>query len=167
MFCIASVYAFGKLQRSSPGQQTSPCSVCVTTGSNFLCGVDLTSNTARTLHDSDQEVVQLELRWEYIDLSSACGTGGTEESMLWTSPLSCSAVSNTSTVLSLELPSVVSSLYTSKSARSVTSTTVSLLWSDNSCAWFAVAATLTILPDTSVSSRFSFWMLAAHTSVGW
>ena len=38
-----------------------------------------------------------------------------------------------STVLSLELPSVVSSLYTSKSARSVTSITVSLLWSDNSC----------------------------------
>ena len=133
---MASVYAFGKLQRSSPGQQTSPCSVCVTTGSNLLCGVDLTSNTPKTLHDSDQEVVQLELRCEYINMSSACGTGGTEDFMLWTSPLSCIAVSNTSTVLSLELPSVVSSLYTSKSARSVTSITVllvSLLWSDNSC----------------------------------
>ena len=34
-------------------------------------------------------------------------------------------------------------------------------------AWFAVAATLTILADTSVSSRFSFWMLAAYTTVGW
>ena len=52
--------------------------------------------------------------------------------MLWTSPLSCIAVSNTSTVLSLELPSVVSLLYTSKSAGSVTSITVSLLWSGNS-----------------------------------
>ena len=53
----------------------------------------------------------------------------------WTSPLSCIAVSNTSTVLSLEPPSVVRSLYTSKSARSVlvTSITVSLLWSDTSC----------------------------------
>ena len=130
---MASVYAFGKLQRSSPGQQTSPCSVCVITGSNFLCGVDLTSNTAITLHDSNQEVVQLELRCEYINMSSGCGTGGTEDFMLWMSPLSCIALSNTSTVLSLELPSVVSSLYTSKSARSVTSTTVSLLWSDNSC----------------------------------
>ena len=58
------------------------CSVCVITGSNILCGVDLTSNTARTLHDSDQEVVQLELRCEYIDMSSACGTGGTEDFML-------------------------------------------------------------------------------------
>ena len=130
---MASVYAFGKLQRSSPGQQTSPCSVCVITGSNFLCGVDLTSNTAKTLHDSDQEVVQLEQRCEYINMSSAWGTGGIEDLMLWTSPLSCIAVSNTSTVLSLELPSVVSSLYTSKLARSVTSITVSLLWSDNSC----------------------------------
>ena len=86
MFCMASVYAFGKLQRSSAGQQTSPCSVCVITGTNFLCGVNLTSNTARTLHDSDQEVVQLELRCEYmyryIDMSSACGTGGTEDFML-------------------------------------------------------------------------------------
>ena len=54
-------------------------------------------------------------------------------SCFWTSPLSCIAVLNTSTVLSLELPSVVSSLYTSKSARSVTSITVSLLWSGNSC----------------------------------
>ena len=128
---MASVYTFGKLQRSSPGQQTSPCSVCVITGSNYVC-VDLTSNTAKTLHDSDQEIVQLELRCEYINMSSACGTSGTEDLMLWTSPLSCIAVSNTSTVLSLELPSVVSSLYTSKSARSVTSITVSL-WSDNSC----------------------------------
>ena len=80
--CMASVYTFGKLQRSSPGRQTSPCSVCVITGSNFLCGVDLTSNTAKTLHDSDQEVVQLELRCEYINMSSACGTGGTEDFML-------------------------------------------------------------------------------------
>ena len=131
--CMASVYAFGKLQRSRPGQQTSPCCVCIVTGSNILCGVDLTSSTAKTLHDSDQEVVQLELRCEYNNMSSACGTGGTEDFMLWTSPLSCIAVSNTSTVLSLELPSVVGSLYTSKSARSVTSITVSLLWSDNSC----------------------------------
>ena len=38
------------------------------TGSNFLCGVDFTSNTAKTLHDSDREVVQLELRCEYINL---------------------------------------------------------------------------------------------------
>ena len=64
--CMASVYAFGKLQRSSPGQQTSPCSVCFITGSNFLCGVDLTSITAKTLHDSDQELIQFELRCEYI-----------------------------------------------------------------------------------------------------
>ena len=74
--------SFGKLQRSSPGQQTSPCSVCVITGSNFHCGVNMTSNTAKTLHDSDQEVVQLELRCEYINMSSACGTGGTEDFML-------------------------------------------------------------------------------------
>ena len=131
--CMASVYAFGKLQKSSPRQQTSPCSVYVLTGSNFLCGVDLTSNTAKTLHDWDQEVAQLEQRCEYINMPSACGMGGTEDFMLWTSTLSCIAVSITSTVLSLELPTVVSSLYTSKSARSVTSITVSLLWSDTSC----------------------------------
>ena len=39
-------------------------------------------NTAKTLHDSDQEVVQLELRCEYINISSACGTGGTVDFML-------------------------------------------------------------------------------------
>ena len=70
MLCKASVYGFGKLQRSSPGQQTSPCRLYVITGSNFLCEVDLTNITdrPRTLHDSDQEVVQLELRCEYIDM---------------------------------------------------------------------------------------------------
>ena len=56
-------------------------------GSNFLCEVDLPSMAARTLHDPDQEVVQLELRCEFIIKltyvrSSVCGTGGTEDFML-------------------------------------------------------------------------------------
>ena len=129
--CMASVCTPCKDQVL--GNRHRPAVYASSQAATFSVGVDLNSNTAKTLHDSDQEVVQLEVRCEYINMSSACGTGGTEDFMLWTSPLSCIAVPNTSTVLSLELPSVVSSLYTSKSARSVTSITVSLLWSDNSC----------------------------------
>ena len=164
MFCMASVYAFGKLQRSSPGQQTSPCSVCVITDSNFLRGVDLTSNTARTLHDSDQDLYNLNWGVSTLTCHPRVGRVVLRTSL---SQLHC-CVEYLHRTEPWAIPSVASELYTApNSARSITSITVLLLWSDNSCAWFAVAATLTILPDTSVSSRFSFWMLAAYTTVGW
>ena len=78
----------------------------------FSVGVDLTSNTAKTLHDSAWTKTELyNLNWGVSTLTCHPRVGRWYWGLHALNEPSL-AVSNTSTVLSLELPSVVSSLYT-------------------------------------------------------
>ena len=166
--CMASVYAFEKLQRSSHGQQTSPCNTYVSSrAATFSVGSIWPVPLPRPCMTQTKKLYNLNWgvstltchsRVGRVVLRTSCFERALSVALLCRIPPPYWALSSLPWWARCTRPNWLDQWHPSQCHCYDPITLV---------AWFAVAATLTIPPDTSVSSRFSFWMLAAYTTVGW